>query len=77
VLVEQGETELAVAAFEGALVLHPGYADARFHLANTLDDLKRRDEATYHWREFLRLAPESPWAAIARERLGLATETAP
>jgi tetratricopeptide (TPR) repeat protein len=77
VLVEQGETELAVAAFEGALSLHPGYADARFHLAHTLDDLKRREEAAYHWREFLRLAPESPWAAIARERLGLAAESAP
>ena len=74
VLVELGDRELAVAAFEGAIALHPGYADAHFHLARTLDELHRRDEAIHHWREFLRLAPESPWAATARQRLGLAAE---
>lgn len=69
VLAELGERELAVAAFEGALTLHADYADAHFHLARTLDELKRGDEAARHWQEFLRLAPESPWAAAARERL--------
>lgn len=69
VLAEQGEGELAVAALEGALALHPDYADAHFHIARTLDELKRTDEATRHWREFLRLAPESPWASAARQRL--------
>ncbi len=69
VLAELGERELAVAAFEGALTLHADYADAHFHLARTLDELKRADEAAQHWQEFLRLAPESPWAAVARERL--------
>jgi tetratricopeptide (TPR) repeat protein len=69
VLAELGDRELAAAAFEGALSLHPGYADAHFHLARTLDDLDRRDEACVHWREFLRLAPDSPWADAARERL--------
>ncbi len=69
VLAELGERELAVAAFEGALTLHADYADAHFHLARTLDESKRADEAALHWQEFLRLAPESPWAAVARERL--------
>ena len=69
VLAEQGERELAVAALEGALALHPDYADAHFHLARTLDELKRGTEAARHWREFLRLAPESPWASTARQRL--------
>ena len=69
VLAEQGDRELAVAAFEGALSLHPDYTDVHLHLARTLDDLGRADEASGHWREFLRLAPESPWAATARERL--------
>jgi tetratricopeptide (TPR) repeat protein len=69
VLAELGDRELAAAAFEGAISLHPDYADAHFHLARTLDDLDRRDEATLHWREFLHLAPESPWADAARERL--------
>jgi tetratricopeptide (TPR) repeat protein len=71
VLAELGDRELAAAAFEGALSLHPEYADAHFHLARTLDELGRPDEANHHWREFLRLAPESPWAEAARERLAL------
>ncbi|HTQ40674.1 MAG TPA: MerR family transcriptional regulator [Pirellulales bacterium] len=69
VLAELGEHELAVAALEGALAIHSGYADAHFHLARTLDELHRDDEALNHWREFLLLAPESPWASAARERL--------
>jgi tetratricopeptide (TPR) repeat protein len=69
VLAEQGERELAVAALEGALAMHPDYADAHFHLARTLDELGRENDAARHWREFLRLAPESPWASTARQRL--------
>jgi tetratricopeptide (TPR) repeat protein len=69
VLAELGDRELAAAALEGALALHADYADAHFHLARALDELNRHDEAIRHWREFLRLAPESPWAAAARERL--------
>ena len=51
VLAELGDLELAVAAFEGALALHPDYADAHFHLGRTLDELARHDEAIPHWRE--------------------------
>ena len=69
VLAEQGERELAVAAFSGALAFHPEYADAHYHLARSLDDLNRHDEALSHWRTFLELAPETPWADEARERL--------
>jgi tetratricopeptide (TPR) repeat protein len=70
VLAENGELELAVAAFEGALKFHPDYADVHFHLANALDRLERQGEAEAHWRRFLELAPESPWAAAAKGRLG-------
>jgi tetratricopeptide (TPR) repeat protein len=69
VLAELGERELAVAAFQGALAFHEEYADVHFHLARTLDDLEQAAEADHHWRVFLELAPESPWAAIARLRL--------
>jgi len=69
VLSEMGQRELAVAAFEGALAYHPDYADAHYHLARTLDDLARRDEARAHWLAFLELAPDSPWADQARQRL--------
>jgi tetratricopeptide (TPR) repeat protein len=70
VLAELGDRELAVAAFQGALAQHPEYADVHFHLARTLDELARNHEADQHWKQFLNLAPESPWAETARQRLG-------
>lgn len=70
VLAEMGERELAAAALEGAIACHAEYADAHFHLARLLDDEGRSDEATPHWRQFLQLAPESPWHEEARTRLG-------
>ena len=69
VLAETGQLELAIAAFEGALSYHGDYPDVHYHLARTLDELDQRPQAEQHWREFLRLAPDSPWAAEARERL--------
>ena len=69
VLAELGQRKLAVAAFEEALAFHGEYLDAHYHLARALDDLGRRDEAEHHWRVFASLAPESPWAAVARRRL--------
>jgi tetratricopeptide (TPR) repeat protein len=62
--------ELAVSAFQGALAFHDDYEDAHYHLARTLDELDRADEAVPHWESFLRLAPSSPWADEARQRLG-------
>ncbi len=69
VLAGEGELELAVAAFEGALVQHAAYPDAHYHLARVLDDLGRDDEARKHWQAFLELSPQSPWCAEASERL--------
>jgi tetratricopeptide (TPR) repeat protein len=70
VLAEQGETGLAEAAFRGALEFHPDYADAHYHLARLLDRAQRSAEASRHWQLFMNLAPASPWADEARERLG-------
>lgn len=70
VLAETGELELAAATFAGALEYHPDFADVHYHLANTLDRLGRPDEAAQHLETFLKLAPESPWAEAARDRLG-------
>ena len=69
VLAELGERELAVSALEGALAFHDDYADAHYHLGRTLDELSRFEQALPHWEAFLRLAPSSPWADEARERL--------
>jgi tetratricopeptide (TPR) repeat protein len=69
VLAEQGELPLAEAAFGGALRYHPGFADAHFHLARLLDAMNRPREASRHWQEFLALAPVSPWAEEAHDRI--------
>ena len=69
VLIDTGELDLAVAALLGALRYHPDYPDAHYHLARTLDELGQAEKATDHWRAFLVLAPDSPWAQQARDRL--------
>ena len=69
VLIDTGELELAIAALYGALKYHPDYPDVHYHLARTLDELGQRDKAIDHWRAFLVLSPDSPWAQHARDRL--------
>jgi tetratricopeptide (TPR) repeat protein len=69
VLAELGQPDLAVSAFQGALKYHADFPDVHFHLARTLDEMDRRPEAEDHWRKFLDLAPDSPWAEEAAGRL--------
>jgi len=69
VLMELGEHDLAAAAFRGAIKQYPDYADAHFHLAELLDSQSQPLAAREHWRRFLELAPASPWADTARDRL--------
>jgi tetratricopeptide (TPR) repeat protein len=71
ILAEQGRLDLAIAAFEGALAFHDTYPDVHYHLARVLDEAGRPDEAEAHWRAFVEIMPESPWAENARKRLGL------
>ncbi len=73
VLEELGQHELAIAAFYGALDRHADYPDVHYHLARVLEECGQIDEAQIHWREFLALAPNSPWASEARERIGFRT----
>jgi tetratricopeptide (TPR) repeat protein len=70
VLAERDELGLAEAAFRGALEYHPDFADAHYHLARLLDRVNRSAEAARHWQLFMNLAPASPWADEARERMG-------
>jgi tetratricopeptide (TPR) repeat protein len=69
VLLDLNEKELAVAAFEGALRSHEPYADVHYHLARTLDELARSEDAAPHWQRYLELAPDSPWAEEARQHV--------
>lgn len=66
VLAEIGQTELAIAAFRGALSLHDEYADVHYNLARVLEDAGHEIEARHHWSRFLDLSPDSPWAAEAK-----------
>ena len=70
VLVESGQLELAISAFEGALMHHSDYPDVHFYLAGVLEQVGRTEDAVTHWQHFLDLAPKSPWAEEARSRLG-------
>lgn len=69
VLAELGEHDLAIAALEGVLRQEPDYADAHWHIAGILRDTGLASDADHHLRRFLALAPESPWATLARTRL--------
>ena len=69
VLVELEQTELALAAFEGALEHHPDYPDVHFHLARLLDEIGSDRKAWQHWARFLELTPSGPWADEARLRI--------
>ncbi|MGI9473716.1 MAG: MerR family transcriptional regulator [Rubripirellula sp.] len=69
VLAETGQAELAVAAFRGALTLYEDYSDVHYNLARVLEETGRDIEARHHWSKFLKLAPDSPWAAEAVERI--------
>jgi tetratricopeptide (TPR) repeat protein len=69
VLIETNQADLAVAAFQGALALHEDYSEVHYNLARLLDDLDRELEARHHWYRFLELAPDSPWAQEAVERI--------
>jgi tetratricopeptide (TPR) repeat protein len=70
VLMETGRHDLALAAFRGALAQHPDYADVHYHIARLLDDMNHPSESESHWQRFLELAPQSPWANEAIQRLG-------
>ena len=70
VLVELEQRELASSSFRGALKHHRDYPDVHFHLARLLDDMGEDEQAATHWQSFLDLAPKSPWAEEARDRLG-------
>ena len=62
ILVENGDLELAVSAFQGALLHHSDYADVHYHLGITLQKLGKTIEAEQHFERFRELMPNSPWA---------------
>lgn len=67
---EDGDLDRARECFERSVELDPTFADAHFNLAMTLYRLGVEESTRDgHWRRYLELDPEGPWADIARRRL--------
>lgn len=61
VLAETGQTDLAIAALQGVLSLHPDYPDAHYHLATWYEEQGQPELAAAHWERLRQAAPDSPW----------------
>lgn len=71
VLDETGHLEAAIAAYLEAVRLAPTYADAHYNLALAFQRHGERRRAVPHWRQYLGLDRQSPWATHARTQLRL------
>ena len=69
VLAETGRHDLAIAALQGVLTLHEDYPDAHYNLAISLEAIGDHATAIHHWQRYSQLAPNSPWAADAMQRV--------
>jgi tetratricopeptide (TPR) repeat protein len=72
----KGELQAALEAFSIALSVHADYPDAHWHVADTLVQLGRSQEAAAHWRKYLEFDRRGPWADQARQRLRAIGEAA-
>lgn len=75
VLAETEQWDAAIEAFERALLTHPDFPDARFHLAEVLHRSGRTQDAEPHWEAYLQFDQHGPWAETARQRLGRSDES--
>jgi tetratricopeptide (TPR) repeat protein len=66
VLDETQRLDEAIAAYTTALQLAPTYADAHYNLALAYQRSRRPRLALKHWRAYLKLDVEGPWALHAR-----------
>jgi tetratricopeptide (TPR) repeat protein len=66
---ERGERAEALSHYLSALHIHPSYADAHYNIALLYQSIGQPLKAVRHWRLYLKLDPNSSWAAIARREL--------
>ena len=69
VLEEQGQIEEAISHLRCAAEMMPAHADVHFNLALAYDKRGERRLAHEQWMQYLRYAPNGPWAEQARTRL--------
>ena len=68
ILTDQQNYLAAVREYEKALEVRPNDADAHYNLAIIYDDyLKNNEKAIEHYRQYIRIAPDTPEAQRARE----------
>jgi tetratricopeptide (TPR) repeat protein len=60
---------VAIAALQPAIEANPDYTDAVFNLALLQQRLERHQDAAAGWKRYLKLDPDSPWAARAKRAL--------
>lgn len=75
-LLQAGEGARSEYYFKKSLSLNPGNTASLYNYGVMLEWAGRRDEAMSQYREILRLAPESDFAPMAREKLGADIEKA-
>lgn len=66
VLDETQRLDEAIAAYKVALQLAPTYADAHYNLALAYERSRKPRMALKHWRAYLKLDAQGPWALHAR-----------
>ncbi len=66
VLDETQRLEEAIVAYKAALQLAPTYADAHYNLALAYERSRQPRLALKHWRAYLKLDAQGPWAVHAR-----------
>jgi len=66
VLDETRRLPEAIAAYKAALQLVPTYADAHYNLALAYERCRKPRLALKHWRSYLKLDQQGPWAVHAR-----------
>ena len=54
-------------AYRDALAINPGYPEAHFYLAVTLEKNGQSQDARPHWKAYQNLAPKGEWVDLAKE----------
>lgn len=67
----------AIKGFQHALTLDPKMANAHFYLAKIFEGLKKREDAIRHWKACLDIAPGTPQAQRAEQRLAALVKQPP
>jgi tetratricopeptide (TPR) repeat protein len=72
---ERGDRVQALHHYVSAIGIHPDYADAHYNVALLYQVVGQPLKAVRHWKLYLKLDPNSSWAAIARRELAKLKES--